>query len=140
MADGEDDEYMLPVKIQIRRLVDETNPETAKIRPDLKIHISMNNMLLSQPKASKTRYQHVHYVNGKRYRGDPVIYDKSYHLRMIEEGQVRTIGPFGDEDLRKFQRYPNHIYIKIESNQDDDIIFPQLELTPILTPNEAKAE
>lgn len=119
-ADDADCQLSLPVKIAIKRLPDLTNSELNKILPDLKIHMSMNNLY----PGTETDYLDVGRL-GK------IIRDKSFHVKMLVENRNITIGPFGDEHLRKFQRYPDRIYMTIESNFDSTV-FPKLAITPLL--------
>lgn len=127
-ARSDNDKFMLPIKLQLTRVPDLEHPEISRIKPNLKIYLSMNNIL----PGTRTTYNHFN-ANEKMHRGDPAIYDKTITINKLEEEKTLIVGPFGDEQLRKFQRYPNSIYIRIESNLDESIVFPSLEVMPFMT-------
>ena len=42
-----------------------------------------------------------------------------------------VVGPFGDEKLRKHQRYPSQVYVTI-IERSEQMIFAKISVTPIL--------
>lgn len=65
------------------------------MKPDLKIHMSMNTMIAGV----KERYTYDHVmakVEGHHIHDDPIVYDKTFRVRMLAENVIRTVGSFGD--------------------------------------------